>query len=462
MHFTLALPKRWKVQFPEIAENQPELLARHCTEAGLIDKAVGYLLQAGRQSWGRSAMSEAEAQITRGLGLLSLLPKDDERDSRELDFQMALGTTLSATAGYAAPRVGEAYARARQLCQKLDRPLEFAFLLSGQCVHHVIAGELSLACKEAQDVLDLAETRKNNDAKFAGVWVSAITSFHMGDFSTAKVYAEKALGLYRRENPILSWMPNDPKASSLNFLFRSLAYLGYLDHARFYQEKSLAYARERHPYALAEAVLISMEIDQALKVDPKVRLNRAEESIGHCTEHGFPYWLAVALRARGESLSDLGCANEAVIVLSDALVKFRTIGHAAAVPTRCSLAKALGKVGQPGEGLNQVAEAERQIESTQQRWYEFEMHRVYGELQIAAGDRASAEVRLGRAITVARRQHAKLWEIRAATSLARLWHDEGKRAEASELLAQVYNWFTEDLNAPLLQEAKALIDELAG
>ena len=88
------------------------------------------------------------------------------------------------------------------------------------------------------------------------------------------------------------------------------------------------------------------------------------------------------------------------------------------------------------------------------------MHRVYGELQIAVGDPASAEVRLDRAITVARRQNAKLWELRAATSLARLWRDQGKRAEASDLLAQVYNWFTEGLDAPVLQEAKALLDQL--
>jgi hypothetical protein len=100
----------------------------------------------------------------------------------------------------------------------------------------VLAGDLSLACKEAQQILDLAESTKNADVKFIGVWVSAIALFHTGDFTTTKLYAEQALGLYRRENPILSWMPNDPKASGLNFLFRSLSYLGYLDHARFHQE----------------------------------------------------------------------------------------------------------------------------------------------------------------------------------------------------------------------------------
>jgi len=448
-------------QFPEMVAAQPQLIAHHCSEAGLTEKAVGYWLQAGRQSWARSAMSEAEAQVTRGLALLSLLPEDDERDGRELDLQMALGATLSATAGYAAPGVGQAYARARELCERLDRPLELAFLLSGQCVYHVLAGDLSLACKEAQDIVDLAETKKNADVKFVGIWVSAIALFHMGDFTSTKIYAEQALRLYRRENPLFSWMPNDPKASDLNFLFRSLIYLGYLDRARLYQEKALAYARERHPYALAEAVQISSETDEALQVDAGLRLNRAEETIAHCTEQGFPFWATAASRSRGESLLDLGRTNEAVIALSDALIKFQATGAVTNVPVfRCSLAKALGKAGQPGEGLKQLAEAERQIESTEQRWYEAEMHRVYGELQIAVGD--SAENRLDRAITVARRQKAKLWEIRAATSLARLWRDQGKRTEARDLLASVYGWFTEGLDTPVLQDAKKLLDQLGG
>jgi class 3 adenylate cyclase/tetratricopeptide (TPR) repeat protein len=450
-------------QFADIAENQPELLARHCTEGGLIEKGVGYWLHAGRQSWARSAMSEAEAQIKKGLGLLPLLPDDDERDCRELDLQMALGATLSATAGYAARGVGQAYARARQLCERLDRPLELAFLLNGQCVYHVLAGNLSLACKEAQDILDLAAIKKNEDVKFVGIWGSAIALFHMGDFTSSKIHAEQALKLHRRENPLFPWMPNDPKASALNFLFRSLSYLGYLDHARFHQEKALAYARERHPYALAEAVQMSAEIDEALKIDARVRLNRAEESIAHCAEQCFPFWATVALRSRGESLLDLGRANEAVIALSDALIKFQAIRAFTNVPVfRCSLAKALGKAGQPGEGLKQLAEAERQIESTQARWYEAEMHRVYGELQLAVGDPVSAEGRLDRAITVARRQNAKLWEIRAATSLARLWRDQGKRTEARDLLAPLYGWFTGGLDTPILQEAKTLLDQLGG
>jgi class 3 adenylate cyclase/predicted ATPase len=450
-------------QFPQTAVAQPEIIARHFGEAGLPEKAVGYWLKVGRQSMARSAMSEAEMQILTGLDLLSLLPENSERDNRELELHMALAATLSTTAGYAAPAVGKAYARARQLCKELDRPLELAFILSGQCVYHMLAGDLILACKEGQEILALGETGNNTDLKFVGVWISALPLFHMGDFTATKTHAELALNLYRRENPLFSWMPSDPKASGLHFLFRSLAYLGYLDQARSHQDKALAYARERmHPYSFAEALQLSAEIEKALEIDPTVRLKRAEELMAYCAEHGFPYWAAGALRSRGESLLDLGRTDEALIVLSDALNKIQATGAVTAVPSfRTSVARALGRSGRPRDGLKQLAEVERQIEATQERWYEAEMHRVYGELHVAAGDPTSAEDRFDRAIAVARRQNAKLWEIRAATSFSRLWRDQGKCTEARNLLAPVYHWFTEGLDTPVLQEAKALLDELS-
>ena len=347
--------------------------------------------------------------------------------------------------------------------KELDRPLELAFLLTGQCVYHMLAGDLILACKESQEILDLAETRNDTDVKFVGIYLSALVRFHMGDFTTTKTFAELALSLYRGENPLLLWMPGDLKASGLDFLFRSLAYLGYLDQARFYQDQALAYARERmNPLALAEALQLSMQIDQALEIDATVRLERAEELMAYCAEHGFSYWATGALWCRGESLLDLGRTDEALIALSDALTKFQATGAVTIVPSfRTAVAKALGRSGQPRDGLKQLAEAERQIEATQERWYEAEMHRVYGRLLIAAGDPGSAEDRFNRAITVARQQNAKLWEIRAAASLACLWRDQGKLTDARDLLAPIYGWFTEGFDTPVLHEAKALLDELA-
>jgi predicted ATPase len=119
------------------------------------------------------------------------------------------------------------------------------------------------------------------------------------------------------------------------------------------------------------------------------------------------------------------------------------------------------KRGRPDEGVRCLAEAAQLIETTDERFAEAELHRLQSELLNVAGDRASAERSYHQALAIAKRQSAKLWELRAATSLARRWHDRGKRAEARDLLAPIYGWFTEGFDTPVLKEAKALLDELS-
>ncbi len=181
----------------------------------------------------------------------------------------------------------------------------------------------------------------------------------------------------------------------------------------------------------------------------------------HCAEHGFPFFEAAALKSRGHSLSVLGRTEEALPDLTDALAKYRATGAVTVVPlVRTSLAEALGKAGRLMEGLEQLDEAERQIEATQERWTEADMYRVRGELLITVGDPVAAEKCLQKAIAVARGQSAKLWELRAAMCLARLWRDHDKRTEARDLLAPIYGWFTEGLDTPVLEEAKLLLEQL--
>jgi predicted ATPase len=170
-------------QFPEVAAAQPQLLAYHCGEAALPEKAIEYRLKAGKQLIGRSAMVEAEAQIRGGLRLLLSLPANRERDQRELDLQMALSSILIATAGYAAPAVAEATTRASQLSEELDRPQERAFLVANQCGYHLLGGELLLASKEAKDILDLGVSRNNSDLQFQGCYGCAVVCFHLGELA---------------------------------------------------------------------------------------------------------------------------------------------------------------------------------------------------------------------------------------------------------------------------------------
>jgi predicted ATPase len=451
-----------EVRFPEIAVAQPQLLAHHCAEAGLTEKALGYRLTAGHHLMSRSAMVEAEAQIRGGLALVPLLPDEAARQHREVDLQMALGSILFATAGYAATTAGKALARARQLCETLDRPSDLAVLLTSQCGHHMLAGELALALKEGKEIVALGERRNDADIKFCGYAISATVWFHTGDFAAAQSYAELALSLYRSENPLLRWLVQDFEAMCKVFVFRSLAYLGYLDTSRAHRDLAVIRASEqKHAHTLAMVLEISFQVDCDVKSDPTALLKCADEMIAHCAEHGFPFWEAAALGDRGKSLLMLGRTDEALSAIMKSLADFRATGAVTTVPMALTwIAEALRKAGRPSEGFAQLATAYDQIQKTEERWYEAELHRVYGTLLVAAGDFASAEERFWRATTVARRQSAKLWEIRAATNLAQLWLDQGERDRARDLLAPIYGWFTEGFDTRVLRDAKTLLDEL--
>jgi predicted ATPase len=450
-------------RFPEIVTAHPALVAYHCAEAGLMHKAIGYRLKAGQQATTRSAMVEAEVQFRKGLDHLAVLPDGPERQQLELDLQTALGMTVIATQGHAAPAVANAFARARQLCEQLDRPSQLALLLVGECQYHLLGGELALACQESKAILALGEARNNVDVKFQGCVISAITWFHVGDFVATRAFAEQALRLYDPAHPSISWWPYDPQVLAFIFLARSLAYLGYLDQARLCLDEARAIARQRqHTHSLVMADGISCEITDLAQCYSSVLLQRADELAALCAEHAIPYWAALAQLWRGATLSALGHAKEPATLITEALANFRATGAVTVIPMFLTLlAEVLGKENQAAQGLYQLDEAERQIERTEDTFAEARMHCVRGELLLVIGDAVAAEKSLRRAIKIAHRQSAKLYELRAATSLARLWRDHGKLTEGRDLLAPIYGWFTEGFDTPVLQDAKALLDELA-
>jgi class 3 adenylate cyclase/tetratricopeptide (TPR) repeat protein len=452
-------------QFAEIVTAQPALIAHHCTEAGLIAKAVDYRLKAGQQATARSAMMEAEGHLRRGLDLLAGMTDTAQSHHYELELQTALGMTLIATHGYDAPAVAEAFARARQLCEQLDRPSELAVLLVGQCTHHLLAGESLLACQESDELLNLGLTRNDADLRFQGSAIGAAAWFHAGQFRAAHEHAEQALSLYDPAYPSLTRWPQDPCVLALAFAFRSLTYLGYLDQARKRRDEALTQARQRaHAHTLAMVLVLSMEIEYYMQTEAEILLRRAEESMKHAVEHGFPYWIRASQSYRWNALSALGHTEQAAEVLAEALASAEAaLGKSFTTrPHRItSLANILGKAGRPNEGLQRLNSAVSQIKQTHERWSEAELYRVRGELIAATGDLAAAEQSFRSAMALAHNQSAKLWELRAASSLARLWRDQGKCTKARDLLASVYKWFTEGFDTPVLKEAKALLEELA-
>jgi predicted ATPase/class 3 adenylate cyclase len=447
-------------QFPEIKATQPELLARHCAEAGLAAKAVGYRLKAGQQALVREAMIEAEAQLRKGLGLIANMPDEAERLQHELDLQIALGVALIATQGYAAPAVAETHGRARELCERLDRPIQLVYLLAGECVGHLHRAELAMACQLSKQILDLGEARNDGAVKFQGHLSSAVSWFFRGDFVAARAHAEQALALYDPAHAVPG--PVDPQIRTLTYSFRLLMYLGYLDQSHLRRQETLAQAHQRtHAHTLASVLGIALLCDAHIQSDVAILLQRAEELATLCAEHAFPYWAAIAFCIRGWCLSASGRVEEGLELLTAALADIRATGAVTSVPFFLTmLAGALGNAGRPTEGLKQLDEAVRQIEATNERWSESDVHRVRGELLIAIGDAVVAEKSLYQAIEVARRQSAKPFELRAATGLARLWRDQDKRTEARDLLAPIYNWFSEGFDTPVLKDAKALLDEL--
>jgi predicted ATPase len=190
-------------------------------------------------------------------------------------------------------------------------------------------------------------------------------------------------------------------------------------------------------------------------------LVRTDTLIAFADEHGFPWHRALGTAYRGWALAGSGQTEEGIALLRGGLAAFRATGSVSEIPSfLILLADAEGLAKQRDEGLEHLAEAERLIVETEERWAEAELHRVRGELLRAGHDPTGAERSFSQAIDIAQQQSAKFWELRAAISLAQLWREQGKRDAARDLLAPICRWFTEGFDTPVLKEAKALLDEL--
>jgi tetratricopeptide (TPR) repeat protein len=186
-----------------------------------------------------------------------------------------------------------------------------------------------------------------------------------------------------------------------------------------------------------------------------------EELLALATEHRFPFYLGLGLAFRGRSLTTCGQVQEGLALLARGLAELRAVGAVTNASLLFTwLAEAYAELDQPDEEQRCLAEAARVVETNEERVYEAELLRLRGDLLNAAGDQFGAEQRYRQAIAVAERQSAKLFQLRASISLTRLWRDQGRRTEAYDLLGAIYNWFIEGFDAPVLKEAKALLDEL--
>jgi predicted ATPase len=453
-------------RFPETADTKPELLAHHCTQAGLTTKAVAYWRKAGQLATDRSAAAEAVAQLTQGVELLQQLPDDAERRWWELDLQVALGSAMIAAKGYAAPETAAAYARAYELCRGVGAVRRLFPVLFGRYVTHLLGGRLALAREAAAESLRLSERQDDDAGTLASSHRSVGTaSFALGDLSAARLHLERALVLYdpERHRPLAFVYAQDVRVAGLSWLALSLFVQGFPEQALRRSDEAIAAAPEfRHPATTAQSLLCACVLSELVRRRRQVQAH-AEELVALATEHGLPFWLAMGTIMQGWALADAGEAEAGIAQLRRGLIAWEQTGAALIVPYYLGLlAKALAEAGRPGEGLGALAEALDRVATTGELWLKAELHRLRGELLLAppTPDQPEAEACFRQALAVAREQDARMWELRAATSLAQLWRDEGRRAEAHDLLAPVYGWFTEGFDTADLKDAKALLDEL--
>ena len=447
---------------------EPSLLAQHCTEAGLREKAVEYWLKAGQKALTRSTMAEAAALLRKGLAVLSDMPNDEHRQRDELEFQIALGQAFQAVEGPASPKTGEAYARARTLCEQLNKPAQLGPVLFGIWIHHLMRGKLEASRQDAIMWQRLAEDQKDLRLRVMGYRIRGQSEFLLGDLAAARANLEQGLALFKpADRPYYATLtPQDGRVLMLCFLSNALAAMGYVDQSLDRAEDAVAEARRLgHSYTLAIALAFSLPqhyIGDCAAYSPSEALRRSEELEVLSTQHGLSSFRGNAMVWRGSSLAALGNPQQGVEVIKQGIAATRAAGVSSFIPHSITLlADAYGMAGEPAAGLEWLSEAASIIEATGERWYEAEISRLRGDLLRAVGDGTAAEASFREAIAVGSKQQAKLFELRASTSLSRLWCDRGKRTEARELLAPVYGWFTEGLDTLDLKQARTLLDELA-
>jgi predicted ATPase len=454
----------------ETVATQPELLAHHCAEAGFVEKAAGHCLQAGKNAAARSANFEAIAHLRRGLEAVGRFPDGPAKDRTELDLRLALGPCLMATEGPAGSSAVATFARARELAERLgeDRP-EQLLALHWLAVGHALRGELPQAREALAALLERAEARDDRPAMINAARSLGLVHLVMGAPVEARRLTEQAVAAFdvsgEAERLATRAAGQDAGAAGLAALSWALWALGEVDTAAARIAAALRRADAiEHPHTQAYCCYYASVLC-ALRGEPAVALGHAQRCLALSEEHGFRQWSALSRVVRGICTARLdassgGAPEEA----RDALDRNLGSGYRFGITALCML---LGAVlldrGDIEGALTVIAQGCAIASHNSERLFEAELCRLNARALLVRGEpdtRARAQSLLETALTTARSQDARALELRAATSLARLWRDEGRRAEARALLAPVYGGFTEGFDTADLKDAKALLDRL--
>jgi predicted ATPase len=459
-------------QFAEIAERQPELLARHCTEAGLFEKAAGLWGKAGQRSLERSALVEATEQLRRALDQIAALPATSALRCEQINLQVALITPLLQVKGYAAPETKAAAERARLLIEQAEAlgeppedPLLLFSVLYGFWTSNYAASNGDVFPELAAQFLALAEKQGATAPLMIGHRLMGISSVHTGDIAEGRAQYDRAIALYvpAEHRPLATRFGQDVRVSTLSFRSLALWVLGYPEAAFADSEQAFSDAREIGQAASLMYALCVAGLTHIFCGSYAAANAISDELVALADEKGAVFIKAWGMLFQGSLLALTGKASNAIQMISSGLTALQSTGATLFMPLHLSyLASAYAELGQFDNARRCIGEAMTAVETTKEKLWEAEIQRIAGEIALMSRERdaAKVEAHFERALAVARAQQAKSWELRAAMSMARLWRDQGKPQQARDLLAPVYGWFTEGFDTLDLKNAKALLEEL--
>jgi predicted ATPase/class 3 adenylate cyclase len=460
-------------QFAEIAERQPELLARHYNEAGQIEKAASLWAKAGQQSLARSALVEAAEQLRRALDLIATLPGTPELRREQIKLQVALITPLLHVKGYGAPEAKAAMEQARLLMEQAEAlgepaedPLLLFSVLYGFWAARVVAFNGDAIRELATQFLALAQKQGATFPLMLGHRIMATTLLSTGDIAQSRGHYDQSLALYEPVEHRAQAMRFGQDARVVILCYRPLALwmLGYPDAALADADQVVKEAREIGHAASLMIALYYAPATYLLCGRYQAASAAINELIALADEKASVQWKGAGMFVRSWLVALTGTAADAVPAITAGLTAYRSTGATAWIPSYLSyLAKAYAELGQFDEAWRYSNEATTAIETTKETWWEADIRRRAGEIALMSPqpDAAKALAYFEQALAVARAQQAKSWELRAAMSIARLYRDQGERQQARDLLAPVYGWFSEGFDTLDLKEAKGLLAELS-
>lgn len=464
-----------KVYGDRVGEIASEL-AVHFDQGRDWYRSVKYHLMAAENAARRSANKEAVALARRGLELINLLPESAERAEQEIRLRLILGASLMTIKGSAAPEVETVYLPALKLSEQLGASSQLFKALWSLRLFYMFRGEMESSHQIAEQLARQAASLEDESLMVEAHRAIGSSLINLGNFAAALEHFEQANALYKESDQDAYFLihGNDAKVMSLCFIARVLWCLGYPDGSLLKIQEAIAQAQEiSHTQSLVVALQLATHLHQ-LRREPLLTRQRAETGIALAKEQGLELWMTLCALYHGWAMVEQGEFESGLEQMRASLDVYQAIGAKLWRAHHLGLlAEATAKAGRTEEGLFILADALATVQETGECCYEAELYRIKGALIMMQVDSnggvtkesvslmTEAESCFKRAVTIAREQQAKSWELRAATNLARLYERQGKPTEARQALADVVAWFSEGFDTVDMKEARALLDELS-